>query len=209
MKKVSNGDDNIVVIHKDEIPSFIPKGKPKLIILGTMCAINARTINGIKPKEDFFYYNNNRNHFWKVLQYLFEPKAEPIKMTIKEKKAFLNKHSIAIQNLVYEAKVPNKYIHDPSDTVLFEAFKKNNVKFKSLSKRDRSYFEKIPLFFTCRYKKGIKNLLEGFLRQNDLDLSLVDQTWYWPTPTRCNPYDRSQIWKKEMDDFLKIDFPSR
>lgn len=57
-----------MIMQRDEIDSFIPL-KPKFIILGTMCALNARTINGRKPQDEFFYYNDNRNHFWKILQY--------------------------------------------------------------------------------------------------------------------------------------------
>ncbi|RZF21585.1 hypothetical protein DAY19_07815 [Halobacteriovorax vibrionivorans] len=188
--------------HQDEIPLFIPKGETNLIILGTMGSINARTVNGEKPDGEFFYYNNNRNHFWKVLQFLFEPEKEARKLTIEEKYAFLEKWGIAMSNIVNIAKVPNKDKDDPSDTVLFAAHKKNNVDFKHASPKFKKLLKTKPMFFTCRRKKGIENLLEGFFEQNGLSADLIDHIWYWPTPTRCNPKARSLIWKDEMKEFL-------
>ena len=74
-----------MIKHKDEIPVFIPKGKVNFIILGTMGSINARSINGQKPEGEFFYYNNSRNHFWKVIQLLINPKKEAAKSwSVKE-----------------------------------------------------------------------------------------------------------------------------
>lgn len=189
--------------HKDEIPVFIPKGKCRLIIFGTMGSINARTVNGVKPEGEFFYYNNIRNHFWKVLQYLFEPKKEPKRLTIKEKKKFLEKHGIAMTNIVDMAEVPKKYIADPSDTVLFEANKKGKVTFKKASPKMKKLLKTVPMFFTCRRKKGIEDLMKGYLGQNGLTEELIENIWYWATPTRCNPKARSEMWKKEMDDFCK------
>jgi len=192
-----------MVIHQDEIPIFIPKKETNLVIFGTMGSINARSIDGIKPEGDFFYYNNNRNHFWKVLQFLFEPKAEPKKLTIKEKKAFLEKHGIAMTNIVDIAEVPNKYKADPSDTVLFDAHKKNNVTFKSANRKLRKILQTTPMFFTCRRKKGIEELLKGYFTQNNLSEELINNIWYWATPTRCNPKARSEMWREEMTSFYK------
>lgn len=192
-----------MIIQRDEIQSFIPPN-PKFIILGTMCAINARTINDEKPNNEYFYYNDNRNHFWKILQYIFEPNNDPRRLSIDEKKNFLKKHKIGIQNLVYEIQVPNNSKLDPSDTVLFECYKKNKIKFKSLSTKTIRTINKMPLFFTCRYKKGIHLLLEGFIEQNKLKKELIEKTWYLKSPTRCNPYQRSLEWAKEMSTFVKI-----
>jgi len=46
---------------KDEIETFIPIYKPRLVILGTMGSAVPRTLNGEKP-EDVFFYHDNRNH---------------------------------------------------------------------------------------------------------------------------------------------------
>ena len=193
-----------MVIHEDHLKSFIPKSEVNFVILGTMVAINARAINGVKPEQPVFYYNNNRNHFWRVLQYLMEPAKEARKsLTIKEKKAFLEKHGIAICNLVQKVEVPNKYKLDPSDTVLFEAYQKNRIEFKQVSSRVKKIIQNKPLFFTCRKKKGIDNLLDGFCEQNGFDANLKEQIWYWPTPTRCNPQARAKLWKLETKNHCK------
>jgi G:T/U-mismatch repair DNA glycosylase len=129
-----------MIIQKDEIPSYIPDN-PRLIILGTMCAINARTINGKRPVEDFFYYNDNRNHFWKILQYIFNPSGDPKRLSINEKKNFLKKHRVGIQNLVAEIQIPNNEKLDPSDTVLFECWRKKKIKYKTLSPMHKKNYE--------------------------------------------------------------------
>ena len=122
-----------MVISQDNTPSFVPNKKPRFVILGTMVAICARSLNGQEPKEQTFYYHNNRNHFWRVMQHLLEPKQEVRRLTVPEKKAFLNRHRIMIQNLVHEIEVPNSEAHDPSDTILFKAFKKSRLSFKNIS----------------------------------------------------------------------------
>ncbi len=193
-----------MVTHEENLKFFIPKTEVRLVILGTMVAINARIIDGEKPMDEVFYYNNNRNHFWRVLQYLFNPNQDVKKrLTIKEKKEFLESHGIAICNLVHKVEVPNKFKLDPSDTVLFDAYKKNKIQYKKLTPKVKSILKNSPLYFTCRRKKGIELLLDGFLDHNNLSRELKDQIWYWATPTRCNPESRAQMWKKEMIDFEK------
>ena len=196
-----------MITHIDPLKTFLPKGEVKFVILGTMVAINARIIDGKKPREPHFYYNNNRNHFWRVLQYLVNPRLknnEHIKQfTMKQKKDFLNQHGIVIINLVEKIEVPLKDKADPSDTVLFEAYKKNRIEFKKVSTKTKKVLKSKPLFFTCRQKKGIDQLVDGFLEANKLNEQIKDHIWYLPTPTRCNPYQRSLIWKKEMTEFLK------
>ncbi len=187
-------------IQRDEVDSFIPDD-PKFIILGTMVALNARTINGKKPEGDFFYYNDNRNHFWKILQHIWEPESEPIKMSISQKKDFLKKHRIGIQNLVYEIQTPRHHKLDPSDTVLFDCYRKNKIKYKKIPKSLHKKFEGSYFFFTCRHKKGIQELLEGFISHNKFSKDLIERTHFLKTPTRCNPYKRSQEWLSEMTDF--------
>ena len=175
-----------------------------VIFLGTMCAINARSINGIEPSEEYFYYNDNRNHFWKILQYIFNPKQEPRRLSILEKKQFLEKHKIGITNLVSEIQTPNYAKLDPSDTVLFECLRKNKIQFKKLSRSDKNQINKTSLFFTCRYKKGIHLLLEGYLESNNLSKSLIEKTYYLKSPTRCNPFQRSQEWLSEIRSFNSL-----
>lgn len=190
-------------IHSDPMKSFIPDTPVKFIIMGTMVAINARSIDGVKPKEKCFYYNNNRNHFWRVLQHLLEPKKPIEKFTIEQKKAFLNKHGIAIMNLVEEVEVKKSQIYDPSDTVLFEAHGKSKVKFKKITKAQKELLSSKPIYFTCRSKSGIKKLIHGYSERNKLDPNFIDRIWFLATPTRCNPEARASMWKNEMKAHTK------
>ena len=193
-----------MVISQDNTQSFVPNKKPRFIIMGTMVAICARTLNDVEPAEETFYYHNNRNHFWRVMQNLLQPNAPVVNsMTIKEKKAFLNKHRVMITNLVHEIVVPNSEAHDPSDTILFKAQKKGRVKFRSLDSKTKKILLDTPKFFTCRYKKGISDLMEGYLETNNLPLNMKENVWYLPTPTRCNPKARSLMWRDEMNAFDK------
>lgn len=196
-----------MILHEDGQKSFIPSNEVKFVILGTMVAINARKIDGTPPVEEVFYYNNPRNHFWRVLQYLLNPQLGPDekapRLSIDEKKAFLEAQGIAIVNLVKSVTVPNKDKFDPSDTVLFQAQKKGRVTFKQLTPKAKKILLEKPLFFTCRKKRGIDLLLEGFKETNRLGENFLENIWYWPTPTRCNPYQRSLLWRKEMQQFLK------
>lgn len=191
-----------MVKHEESVPTFMPKGKLNFIIMGTMVAINARIIDGVKPSEETFFYNNNRNHFWRVLQYLMNKELKngeaKISLTIEEKKDFLKKNKIGIINLVDSVVVPNKYRHDPSDTVLFEAYKKDRITYKTLDANTIKRLIKTPIFFTCREKTGIRNLLDGFIKHNKLPEDLKQNIWFWATPTRCNPFRRSLDWRREM-----------
>ena len=193
-----------MITHEESLKFYIPKNKIRFVIMGTMVAINARIIDGVHPSEEVFYYNNSRNHFWKVVQHLMQPEIEVIKnLSILEKKKFLDKHGIAICNIVHKVTVPNRSRLDPSDTVLFDAIKKNRIEFKKIPPRVKKILLSSPIYFTCRRKKGIDNLLDGFLNHNKMDLSFKEQIWYWPTPTRCNPLARAQLWRMEMEDFEK------
>jgi len=193
-----------MITHEDPLKSFIPKREVQFVILGTMVAINGRIIDGEKPQEPFFYYNNNRNHFWRILQYLTNPKLKAgnhsKRLTISEKKKLLEENGIAIINLVHRVIVPNKDKNDPSDSILFHAFKRNRLELKKVSPKVRSILQNKPLFFTCRKKKGIDQLIDSFIKENKLS-NIKENTWYWATPTRCNPYKRSLEWKEEMDNF--------
>ena len=61
--------------------------------------------------------------------------------------------------------------------------------------------EKTPLLFTCRHKKGISQLVDGFFQTNGIAEEAKKNIWYLPTPTRCNPKDRSEIWREEISQF--------
>lgn len=191
-----------MIKHEESVPIFLPKASPKFIIMGTMVAINARIIDGVKPTEETFFYHNNRNHFWRILQYLVDPNLRDgeakKKLSIPEKRQLLIKNKIGIINLVQSVIVPNKYRHDPSDTVLFEAYQKNRIQYKTLNQTTKKIIQNTPLYFTCREKAGIRNLLNGFLQYNQLPDSIKNNIWYWSTPTRCNPFRRSQDWRHEM-----------
>ncbi len=191
-----------LISQKDEIPSYIPH-EARFIVLGTMCALSARTINGEKPDGDFFYYNDNRNHFWKIMQYLYLPDQEPKRLTIAEKKAFLRDHGIGIQSLVSEIWTPNQSKLDPSDSVLFDCQKKKKISFKLLTPKVKKSFENATFLFTCRHKKGIENLMKGFIEANNMSFDLLGNIHFLKTPTRCNPYKRSVEWREEINDFLK------
>ncbi|NQZ18685.1 MAG: hypothetical protein HRT44_05435, partial [Bdellovibrionales bacterium] len=106
-------------------------------------------------------------------QNLLQPNKEVIsKMTIVQKKKFLEKHRVMITNLVDEIVVPNSEANDPSDTILFKAQKLKRIKFKKLSPQVKELIETTPKFFTSRYKKGIKDLMTGYLETNNLDINI-------------------------------------
>lgn len=187
---------------KDEIATFIPDDEPRFIILGTMGAINTRTINGVKP-QDVFFYNNSRNHFWRVLQLVFEPLEIAKLSSVSEKKAFLNKYKIAMTNIVQEIEILEKDINNPSDDILFKAHRSGKLKFKSEPLIFRELMQSKPIFFTCREKKNIQLLVNGYCEENELKDFSNERVWFLPTPTRCNPESRSLIWRNEMAMHMK------
>lgn len=185
------------MILEDPLKNFIPKSKPQLIMLGTMVTSSARSLNGSDP-GDVFYYHNNVNHFWRILNFVFEGDVPFELKSIRAKKAFLEKHRIAIFNLVKQVRASQKEIKDSSDDLLFKCHKASRVQFKALSHREKKVFETTPLYFTCRYKAGIKRLILGYLHQNELEEDLMDQINFLPSPTRCNPWRRSRVWLEEI-----------
>lgn len=190
-----------MIISKDEIQTFIPTHPPQFVILGTMGSINARTLRGVKPEQAFFY-NSNRNHFWKVLQLTLDPKTVPKTLSLEEKRQFLNHWKIAMANIVDQMEVHPENSDDPSDDILFEAFKNGRLHFKKESQEFKDILKVKPLFFTCRSKSPLRNLIEGYLKFNSLNLAIHEKIWFLPTPTRCNPRNRSVIWKNEIDEHL-------
>lgn len=165
-----------------------------MVILGTMASIEARNIDQRQNHDDAFFYHNRRNQFWRILQLVFEPKV-PAKILSNsiEKKQFLNKWQIAIANIIQEIKIKKALSNDPSDRVIFEAYKEGNVQFKRVNKEFREILRTTPLFFTCSENKRIKSLIGEYFRRNQM--SANTPIHFLLTPTRCNPRERSLGWK--------------
>ncbi|MAF91300.1 MAG: hypothetical protein VX583_04930 [Bdellovibrionota bacterium] len=186
------------MISKDAIPSYIPKSKCKLVILGTMASVAARKVGEKEEAEDAFFYHHKTNHFWRILQMVFEPKKPSINMNVSQKKQFLEKHGIAISNTVSEVEITKKQAMDPSDSVLFEAKKKNKLRYKKLDAKTRKILLECPLFFTSSSTPQILDLLEGYLVFNKIRKNSKTDIGFLMTPTRCNPMERAIGWKIRM-----------
>ncbi len=72
----------------DSIPPFVPQDA-KILILGSFPSPGSR--------KEGFYYAYKTNRFFKILSSLFS-EEEP--MTTEERKAFLNKHAIALYDVI-------------------------------------------------------------------------------------------------------------
>ena len=75
------------------IPIFINKSS-KILILGSFPSI--------KSREYGFYYSHPQNRFYAVLGRLFN---EDIPLSIKDRKAFLKEHHIALYDVIYECDI--------------------------------------------------------------------------------------------------------
>lgn len=190
-----------MIISRDEIETFVPRSPPRLVILGTMGSGVARTLDGNKP-QDAFFYHSPKNHFWRILQLVFEPSSEPRRLSVKEKKEFLDKWQIAMANIVEEITINANQARDPADSILFRAHKKGNLKFKKINGSFVEVLRDVPIFFTCKRKREILGLLDGYFKVNKLDSGLVEKVRFLLSPTRCNPKDRSHEWKIEIEKHL-------
>lgn len=193
------------MILKDPLKNFIPRAKPRIIMLGTMVTSSARSIDGSDP-GDVFYYHNNVNHFWRILNFVFEGDVPFQLKSIRQKKAFLEKHRISIFNLVKQIKTTRAEMKDSSDDLLFKCHKASRVEFKNLSAREKKILKTTPLYFTCRYKPGIKRLILSYLKTNELEEDLIDEINFLPSPTRCNPWERSRVWREEISSSSPLSF---
>lgn len=82
------------VIHvKHEFPIFV-KSDSQMLILGS--------IPSIKSREQGFYYGHPKNRFWGLLATIFD---EKIPKSIIEKKTFLEKHKIALFDVISECDI--------------------------------------------------------------------------------------------------------
>lgn len=183
---------------QDNILEFIPKRTTNMVILGTMASINARQVGNKKP-ESAFYYHSPHNRFWQVIWYAMGEKNKFNLNTIQKKKKFLEKHGVAMTNIVHEIRVSKKFASNPSDIILFEAQKNKRLKFKSVSKRFKKILNSKPVLFTCKNKKGIQNLIQKFQELNGLDDDFFKKVQYLASPTRCNPKQKSRSWKKTIN----------
>ena len=77
----------------ESIPPFINK-ESKVLILGSLPSVASRKYG--------FFYAHPQNRFFKVLAKVFneeEPKS------IKDRKAFLNRHNVALYDVIYECDI--------------------------------------------------------------------------------------------------------
>lgn len=82
------------IIHvKHEFPIFA-KGDSSILILGS--------IPSVKSREQGFYYGHNKNRFWGLLATIFDEEAPE---SIAEKKVFLEKHQIALFDVICECDI--------------------------------------------------------------------------------------------------------
>ncbi len=182
---------------RDMIPEYIPQN-PKLIILGTMCSVNAREIDGAVKKAPPFFYHDNRNRFWKILQYLFEEIDNPPFLSVAEKKAYLEKWGVAIGNVVDTMELKMSDSQDASDEIIYSAFKKNRVQTKKVRPAFRKLLQTRPLFFTCKRKPKLDLLLLDYLKKNKVAPSRLEEILFLHTPTRKAHATLAEIWRDDL-----------
>lgn len=71
----------------------------KVLILGS--------IPSVKSRQEKFYYAHPQNRFWKTLSTIYE---EKIPQTIDEKLSFLNKHHIALFDVIQSCTIMDQVI---------------------------------------------------------------------------------------------------
>lgn len=102
-----------------EIKPFIQKDS-KILILGTFPSP--------KSREFGFFYGHPRNRFWMVLSKLFNEKCPE---SIEEKKAFLEKHKIALWDVIGSCVITgasDSSIKDPVPNNIEKAIKGTDIK---------------------------------------------------------------------------------
>lgn len=185
-------------VSRDEISNFIPeKIKTRFVILGTMASINGRRIDGLPAPDNPFFYNDNRNRFWKIMQILFNNEKDPNFPTREEKPLLLEKWGVAMGNIVSEMEIADQDKENASDEIIYEAFEICRVKFKTLDDDFKELLKTKPVFFTCKDKR-IKDVLRAYYTFNDLDPGLVDKITLIHSPTRKSAINISKLWKKDL-----------
>ena len=80
-------------VSHSSIPIFI-NDKSEILILGSLPSV--------KSREDGFYYAHPRNRFFAVLSAVY---GENECLSIKDRKEFLNRHNIALYDVIYECDI--------------------------------------------------------------------------------------------------------
>ena len=80
-------------ITHDSIPPFISDDS-KILILGSLPSVKTREVG--------FYYGHPQNRFYKVLASIFN---KDIPINVEDKKALLDKHKIALYDVIYECDI--------------------------------------------------------------------------------------------------------
>ncbi len=185
----------------DNIPPFLPQ-KPSFVVLGTMAAINARHIEGHKPPlSPFFYYNDNRNRFWRYMWQIFENNLVPTNLSVQDKMDFCERHGLALCNLLGEMFISENEAKNRTDKVIFKAYTEGRVKTKILNSEFKKALKALPLFFTCYHKDNLQKLLELFLITNALSTDLVNCISFLHTPAMPGRIDVLKQWQNA---FTKI-----
>lgn len=92
----------------------------KILILGS--------IPSSKSRELGFYYSHPQNRFWKVLSHIYN---EETPITIIEKKDFLNRHNIALFDVVKSCEIKgssDSSIKNPIPNNINKIIKNSNIK---------------------------------------------------------------------------------
>ncbi len=85
--------NNYQHITHESIPPFI-NSSSKVLIFGSLPSVKTREVG--------FYYGHPQNRFYKVLASIFN---EDIPIGVEDKKALLNKHKIALYDVIYECDI--------------------------------------------------------------------------------------------------------
>ncbi len=92
---IINGDEKLNKKVYHELEPIYHK-EDTILILGSFPSI--------KSRNEGFYYSHPKNRFWKILAQVYN---EPIPKTIPEKQSFLNKHHIALWDVVASCIINN------------------------------------------------------------------------------------------------------
>ena len=79
--------------------SFGPFYRPdsRILILGSFPSVKSREMN--------FFYGHPQNRFWKVMTAIFEPAGAEAQETVAERMAFLERHGIALYDVIEECTI--------------------------------------------------------------------------------------------------------
>ena len=86
-------NNNYLHISHDSIEPYIDHNS-KILILGSFPSVKTRELG--------FYYGHPQNRFYKVISKIYD---EDIPISIEDKKMLLNKHHIALYDVIYECDI--------------------------------------------------------------------------------------------------------